>query len=156
MPYRSFIMALCASGGLLLPMLAAGDPEAVDLADSLDFERFHAGDTWAIGIGQDGLMAKRTVPGEDAADTSAPAPEAAPAAPARRVARNEVRQHRISNPYSVQRGRNRPSAVDATESLFRSMAETCPEGWQKDREWTTPTEEGFLLHFEFHCLENPG
>ena len=156
---QRFITALSILGATWLPGIALSEPGAVDLADTLDFESFHATDAWSIGIGQDGLVAKRTETLEPRpnteVDTGNAILDASPAMPIGNVAIRETQHHRISNPYSQRPGAKSPTPSDATDRLFRSMAETCPEGWQKDREWTTPTTDGFLLHYEFHCLDNP-
>lgn len=144
-------------GAALLPLASLGAPATVDMADTLDFETFHATDDWSIGIGHDGLVANRN-PAPAATTPAEPLAAPPPLSPRRAtgtLAQRETPRHSISNAYSLKPGKSRLSPVEATENLFRTMAETCPDGWQKDREWTTPTSGGFLLHYDFHCLDNP-
>ena len=40
----------------------------------------------------------------------------------------------------------------AIEKLHAEMADYCPVGWEKEREWTKPAEGGgFYLHYLFTC-----
>jgi|TARA_Y100000310_G_scaffold249786_1_gene255898 hypothetical protein len=156
-PNFVLLLALLA-GGAAVPGLA--DPDAVDAADSLDFERFHATDVWSIGIGQ----AKPLQPDRDPSTVDAGRGEKQPTAvsrvadssnPTLRAAQPRTTKRQISNPYGFGSGRTNQTAAQATEVMFRNMAKQCPQGWQKDREWSTPTADGFLLHYEFHCLNHP-
>ncbi|HJN50599.1 MAG: hypothetical protein QGI68_10365 [Pseudomonadales bacterium] len=127
------------------------DPEAVDAADSMDFEQFHATDVWTIGIGQP----KRDLNEVEADPTDRKSTAISTIADSTNPTHRSVPQRQISNPYGFGSGRSNQSAAQATEVMFRNMAKQCPEGWQKDREWSTPTTDGFLLHYEFHCLNQP-
>ena len=39
----------------------------------------------------------------------------------------------------------------ALSQLHQDMATYCPLGWEKDREWTSPVENDYYLHYEFTC-----
>jgi len=153
MPNLLLLLVFIASG-TAIPGFA--DPEAVDVADSMDFERFHATDVWSIGIGQTTSDPKGEQSESNATEQPTPLHRVADSSNStQRAAQQSNRQRRISNPYGFSPDRSVQSATDATEGMFRNMAKQCPQGWQKDREWSTPTADGFLLHFEFHCLNHP-
>ncbi len=154
------LLLLLASFASLAAMPGLADPDAVDAADSMDFERFHATDVWSIGIGQ----AKPVRPERDLNKAQGYPTQQRSTTISRvansvnmtaRAAQKAGKQRQISNPYGFDSNRSFQSAADATEVLFRNMAKQCPTGWQKDREWSTPTTDGFLLHYEFHCLNQP-
>lgn len=154
------LMLLLASLAGLAALPGLADLDAVDAADSMDFERFHATDVWSIGIGQaKPVRPKRELNKAQGYPTEQPSRTIARVANSNnmtaRTAQKGGYPRQISNPYGFDSNRSFQSAADATEVLFRNMAKQCPKGWQKDREWSTPTTDGFLLHYEFHCLNQP-
>lgn len=154
MPNLMLLLAFFAGG---ITMQGFADPDTVDVADSMDFESFHATDIWLIGIGQDKPVKPKTDlydakvdPAEQQSTSLSRVADISNTSP-HSVRRGDI-QRQISNPYGFSSDRSTQSPTDATEVMFRNMAKQCPRGWQKDREWSTPTASGFLLHYEFHCL----
>lgn len=45
------------------------------------------------------------------------------------------------------------SPASALSALHQEMATYCPMGWDKDREWSTPVERDYYLHYQFTCAD---
>lgn len=41
----------------------------------------------------------------------------------------------------------------ALNGLFVQMANYCPAGWEKIKEWSVPNGAGYYLHYQFQCAE---
>jgi len=43
------------------------------------------------------------------------------------------------------------SASSAINNLHQQMAQHCPQGWLKIKEWSLPVEQDYYLHYLFQC-----
>ena len=114
----------------------------VDDADSLDFESFHADKTpdkkvWRTQKKATSETTFDRIGGKVASVEQTGAGEV-----------YEIRQR-----YSLYTShQTRYSAFYVIEAMHRQMAELCPSGWQKLREWSTPINTDFYLYYELKCL----
>ena len=103
----------------------------VDDADSLDFSSFHSSKKPA---------AKVIEQSQDKTSTATPSTP-----PASRV---------VYERYSLHRSDHTPySAFYVIEALHRQLAQHCPQGWLKEKEWSQHIEASdYRLHYQYRCL----
>lgn len=58
----------------------------------------------------------------------------------------------VSSSYVLQPDSEQRGLHQAIASLHQEMANRCPDGWLKLREWATPDNPGLKLHYAFTCL----
>ncbi|MCR8924238.1 hypothetical protein NO559_15765 [Dasania sp. GY-MA-18] len=105
----------------------------VDDADSLDFSSFHSSKKPA---------AKVIEQSQDKTNNASPNTQPPPTS---RV---------VYERYSLTRSDHTPySAFYVIEALHRQLAQHCPQGWLKEKEWSQHIEASdYLLHYQYHCL----
>lgn len=54
----------------------------------------------------------------------------------------------IREPFTITGG-----PQSALNGLFVQMANYCPSGWEKLKEWSIPNQGGYYLHYQFQCAE---
>jgi len=54
----------------------------------------------------------------------------------------------IREPFTITGG-----PQSALNGLFVQMANYCPAGWEKLKEWSVPSQGGYYLHYQFQCAE---
>lgn len=54
----------------------------------------------------------------------------------------------IREPFTITGG-----PQSALNGLFVQMANYCPSGWEKLKEWSVPNQGGYYLHYQFQCAE---
>lgn len=144
--------------------------EAVDMADSLDFHKMH------IECNDDPVVlydpkSKSSFFNKkpQAVDTYGEAAKAAPASA--KPASNEMTTEPVAAstavvPQEAVEGDNagvvfnirEPFTItggpqSALNGLFVQMANYCPSGWEKIKEWSVPNGSGYYLHYQFQCAE---
>lgn len=152
--FGPFSIAIASSLALLFSAITYADYD-VDDSDSLDFESFHTDKKSAIKIYQD----KQTSPKKVYQDTaSKPAAAAEQTKTSANTVIEEVEDgytgiYEIRERYTLGKSAHTPySAFFVIESLHKQMAELCPKGWEKQREWSVAIDEDFYLHYQFRCL----
>lgn len=103
------------------PMVMA-DADADD-ADSLDFGSFHRTDDERRKLWQE-----KSEKNQDEIN------------PAQRDVKIQVRESLAAGP-----------ATSALNQLYGKMQQTCPQGWNKKREWAEPSDGEMFLFIEFQC-----
>lgn len=126
----------------------------VDLADSLEFQRFHSkcDETSPTATSGDN---KQSAAQHAVADGSGPDGEKSTAAQtaASEPTATQVKDAtngeslEIAEPFTLTGGQQ-----SAYQGLLQQMAARCPQGWVKEKEWVTPATVGYLLHHRFRCL----
>ena len=126
-------------------MAAAQDEMAVDNADSFDPESFHKSKADELKF-YDSASGKFLTRG-NAQDGSVDEFDATEY-PAKADKRHEIRTR-----YGVDHSNSTIiSAHSAIDVMHRKMAQQCPRGWQKQREWSVAVGGDYDLYFEFQCL----
>ncbi len=54
----------------------------------------------------------------------------------------------IREPFTITGG-----PQSALNGLYVQMANYCPAGWEKLKEWSEPNQSGYYLHYQFQCAE---
>jgi hypothetical protein len=54
----------------------------------------------------------------------------------------------IREPFTITGG-----PQSAINGLFVQMAQYCPVGWAKLKEWAEPAQAGYYLHYQFQCAK---
>ena len=127
----------------------------VDLADSLDFESFHKPKDSTIKVydsesGEFFSRAKTAATKTYQQQTSSTEPtKTNDSLPSLAGKRFEIRQ-RYTLSFSDQTS---DTAVTAINTLHKKMATHCPRGWLRQKEWSTPIEQDFYLHYAFECID---
>ena len=163
--YTSILLSALATA---LPTAAMAADFDVDDADSLDFESFHEEKDNAVQIWKQGenewsfkeratkayadeekpssQLQQKTVTSTQ--QTAAPVTQQVTQKRAKSGDRFEIRQR-----YTLSRSAATPySATHVIENLHQQMADICPAGWEKQREWSVPVAQDYYLHYEFECL----
>ena len=126
----------------------------VDQSDSLDFESFHANKKSAIKIYENKKPVKKNNHQKSATNFSADDQTKASSNSATK--KSEARHsgiYEIRERYTLNKSIHTPySAFYVIESLHRKMAERCPQGWEKQREWSVAIEDDFYMHYQFLCI----
>lgn len=151
--------------------LQAEEEMAVDEADGLNFDSFHESKEGQVklfdaekgrflGQGEPGNTRATKVYQQDDTPESTIEGIAAktPAASADIDANDDVINkpavdglYEIRQRYSLQQ-HSELSPAHAANQLHRQMAKLCPQGWQKQREWSVPVDADFFLYYQFECL----
>ena len=149
------------------PSVWAECESQVDLADSLDFKRFHDDCDEDKGEAkQDGKQEQKQIAEKDEAaqaleldsnrnsTTGANHPTVArqsrvtETSPSPNVVGEQAQDAiDIVEPFTMTGGQQ-----SAYQGLLQQMAARCPQGWVKEKEWVTPAQVGYLLHHRFRCL----
>lgn len=130
----------------------------VDQADTLDFESFHKDKDSAIKLWDDDKNKTQKLYKDDPKagkkESAEPAATTDQSKSLANVPENVTgKKFEIRERYSLERSTTTPySAFFVIEALHKDMAITCPEGWEKIREWSIPVEQDFYLYYEFKCL----
>ncbi len=149
--------------------------DAVDMADSLDFHKMHvecnedpvvlydpkskssffkkkpqAVDTYG-DKGESGLPVKAAssgavLVGESTATETISSSNSAIREP--EVTGNAGVVFNIREPFTITGG-----PQSALNGLYVQMANYCPVGWEKLKEWSVPNQTGYYLHYQFKCAE---
>jgi hypothetical protein len=118
----------------------------VDDADTLDFESFHKNKKQSTKTWKE--QRKKASDSEQIPDS----PMHSSASKTLPSASHTGKRFEVRERYSLSRSNNTPySAFYVTEALHKQMAELCPKGWNKLREWSVPVEKDFYLHYELQC-----
>lgn len=63
------------------------------------------------------------------------------------------KRYEIRTRYTLKPGNSASLSADAaTDIMHGKMAQQCPQGWEKQREWSLPVEGDYYLHYQFECL----
>ncbi len=54
----------------------------------------------------------------------------------------------IREPFTITGG-----PQSALNGLYVQMANYCPAGWEKLKEWSEPNQGGYYLHYQFQCAQ---
>ncbi|MGH1371180.1 MAG: hypothetical protein ACRBBW_04035 [Cellvibrionaceae bacterium] len=148
--------------------------EAVDMADSLDFHKMHvecnedpvvlydpkskssffnkkpqAVDTYGEKSGDSAAASDSSSLETSAVLTSSQsAVNVSAESPASQTADNAGVIFNIREPFTLTGG-----PQSALNGLFGQMANYCPAGWAKLKEWSVPNQDGYYLHYQFQCAE---
>jgi len=104
----------------------------VDEADSLDFESFHSNKNKPVQIWNNGKDQK----------------------PGSSYSKHNGQRYEVREFYKTNANANEETSVfNAVSSLQRQMAQLCPQGWNKVKEWTTnaTAETDYYLYYELQC-----
>jgi hypothetical protein len=150
---KTFIFMVCTLSLFSFNSYAEFD---VDDADSLDFESFHNDEKKNNAEEKKSLWDKlkkktstKPMPLQDG--TSALKKTNNNTSQATKQLNNESILH-IQERYTLSRSDHTPySAFYVVEALHKKMAVQCPSGWNKIKEWSTPVEGDFFLHYQFSC-----
>ena len=129
----------------------------VDDADSLDFESFHNIDEKSDGEKSNknkewlwDELKQNTRSEQPSSESSADKPNTSHISQPTTSTNNP--SHSIQERYTLSRSDHTPySAFYVIEALHKKMAVQCPSGWNKMKEWSTPVEGDFFLHYQFSC-----
>lgn len=144
---KQFVIATLAAL-LVSPSLVLADEQEqekdVDMADSLNFGKFHSnkGDSVKLYDSKTGAVL--------GSKPAAVVPPAAAVAPERQGNEAFTVKVRYSLASSAE---TRFSAFSAITDLHQQMAQHCPQGWEKLSEWSEPVAGDFILHYGFRCLK---
>lgn len=106
----------------------------VDEADSLDFESFHA-------------QPKTNSPASKKRPHSTTAEQ-----PTNPTDIKPLPHIQLSQRYSLSNNGNTHQSIHAAiNALYLQMAQHCPSGWNKLREWSTPIDKDYDLYYEIEC-----
>ena len=119
----------------------AEDEMTVDQADSLNFEEFHKEDKNSFSLFQE--KKKEPVNFEAEADAAAGQQQSARTTYMART-RFTLQGTSTKTPFT---------AVTVITAQAQQMAETCPTGWIKIKNWIVPVEGDYYDHIEFACLD---
>ena len=140
LPYLSLCLVLSLSS-IHSSTANADDEMAVDQADSLNFEEFHEKDKNSINLFPD--RKKEPVNFEAEADAAAGQQQSARTTYMART-RFTLQGTSTKTPFT---------AVTVITAQAQQMAETCPTGWIKIKNWIVPVEGDYYDHIEFACLD---
>lgn len=149
---------LALSTTLLLAATTALSQEDVDLADSLNFEEFHKDKKEAVKVfekkDETQKVYKDDTPNTVKTETlPSPSANAAASTVTAEAAAEPGKRFEIRERYTLGRSNKTPySAFYVIEAMHKQMAEICPNGWNKLKEFSKPVEQDFYLHYEFECL----
>jgi hypothetical protein len=131
---------------LLTTTVSAND---VDDADSLDFETFHTDKEKTVKTWQ--TNPKETFNNDQNIEIDV--------SNSLSISTQKNRHENNSNTfetrerYTLNNSLKTPySAFYVIEALHKKMADLCPQGWEKTREWSIPVENDFYLYYQFNCL----
>jgi hypothetical protein len=139
---------------LLYSAVASTEELDVDQADSMDFEKFHQSKNQSIKAydsktGEIFGIKKEKAKKHSTADTSTLSAPTNSLAEAKTTIgqRLEIRQR-----YAVTISEHTTdTSYTAMDTLHKTMARHCPNGWEKQKEWSTAVEKDFYLHYAFQC-----
>ncbi len=137
--------------------LSAHSASDVDMADSLDFNAFHndkkeTQKTWKTEPKKP-IDNTQNININTSSSVSISSQQANKNTPHNSSFSNNDNTHKIHERYTLNNSLKTPySAFYVIEALHKKMAELCPTGWEKTREWSTPVENDFNLHYQFICL----
>lgn len=125
-----------------IPATSLADQEmTVDQADSLDFQEFHKEDKGSLNLFTE--KKKEPVNFEAEADAAAGQQQSARTTYMART-RFTLQGTSTKTPFT---------AVTVITAQAQQMAETCPTGWIKIKNWIVPVEGDYYDHIEFACLD---
>ncbi|MAZ89274.1 MAG: hypothetical protein CL693_16715 [Cellvibrionaceae bacterium] len=164
--YKIIISVMVAASLSQLALANSSDCEdTVDMADSLDFHKMHIecnndpvviydpnskssfltkkkevvdtyhGSKKVNAVATQTLTAVSSVP-VDAAPATTPSQD------------NAGVIFNIREPFTITGG-----PQSALNGLYVQMANYCPAGWEKVKEWSEPNQGGYYLHYQFQCAE---
>lgn len=133
----------------LLLIFSAGsmaDCEAdVDLADSLNFDRFH-GDCDSESNDKTGMNTATELPKTSEKPQGGPVAAQRPASSVG-LSANSKALGEVMEPFSLNSG-----TQSAELGLLKQLSTVCPKGWHKEGEWVTAAEVGYVLHYGYRCI----
>lgn len=155
---------------LSLDVVAAKEEceDAVDLADSLDFQAMHidcSDDPVTVYDPKSGasfLPNKKVVNAYESPSTKnhteANQKGIAVVKPGVDAVKTEAATDKKSDNAGVTFNIREPFTItggpqSALNGLYVQMAQYCSQGWTKNKEWVEPAPTGYYLHYQFQCAE---
>lgn len=142
----SSLVFLCAS--------AVNADFDIDDSDSLDFESFHTDKKSAIKVYENKKTTTKKVYKEAVTNsTDHSQNNNSTKAVIEDAEDGYTGIYEIRERYTLNKSIHTPySAFYVIENLHKQMAKLCPQGWEKQREWSVAADDDFYMHYQFQCL----